>query len=265
MLRRCVSAAAKQPRWRSSAFEYAAAAATATRLRHRESTHEASTKDANHYDPAQDHAVNNEAAKPPMNNPIDFYFDFSSPYGYFAAMRIDELATRHGRQVRWQPYLMGVAMKLSGAQPLTARELVKDYAAHDLARTARLYGLPFALPTPFPIATVAAARAFWWLNERDIGQAKVLAKALYRAYFADGRNIGESAVVSDVAVHNGIERSTMDAALADDKVKAKLKTVTANAIAAGVFGSPFFIVDGEAFWGNDRVSQVDEWLSRGGW
>ena len=93
----------------------------------------------------------------------------------------------------------------------------------------------------------------------------MLAKALYRAYFADGRNISESAVVIDVAVDNGIERSTMVAALADDKVKAKLKTVTDNAIAAGVFGSPFFIVDGEAFWGNDRVSQVDEWLSRGGW
>ena len=200
-----------------------------------------------------------------MIDPIDFYFDFSSPYGYFAAMRIDDLALRHGRQVRWQPYLMGAAMKLSGAQPLTARALVKDYAAHDMARSARLYGLPFALPTPFPVATVAAGRAFWWLNEQNINTAKVLAKALYRAYFAAGRNIGEPAVVIDVAVQNGVERGALSAALADDKVKAKLKAVTDTAIAAGVFGSPFFIVDGEAFWGNDRVSQVDEWLSRGGW
>jgi len=200
-----------------------------------------------------------------MADPIDFYFDFSSPYGYFAAMRIDELATRHGRQVRWQPYLMGAAMKLTGAQPLVARDLVKDYATHDLARTARLYGLPFTLPTPFPVATVAAARAFWWLNEQSIDEARALAKALYRAYFVEGRNIGEPSIVIDVAAENGIERSTSETALADEKIKTKLKTVTENAIKAGVFGSPFFIVDGEAFWGNDRVNQVDEWLSRGGW
>jgi 2-hydroxychromene-2-carboxylate isomerase len=200
-----------------------------------------------------------------MADPIDFYFDFSSPYGYFSAMRIDQLAARHSRKVRWQPYLMGAAMKLTGAQPLVARDLVKDYAAHDLVRTARLYGLPFALPEPFPVATVAAARAFWWLNEQDIDGARALAKALYRAYFAEGRNIGEPAVVLDVAAQNGIERAVLEAALADEKVKTKLKTVTENAIRAGVFGSPFFIVDGEAFWGNDRVSEVEEWLTRGGW
>ena len=200
-----------------------------------------------------------------MVEPIDFFFDFSSPYGYFAAMRIDELATRHARQVRWQPYLMGAAMKLTGAHPLIARELVKDYAALDLARTARLYGLPFELPTPFPVATVAAGRAFWWLNEQNIDQARSFAKSLYRAYFTEGRNIGEPSVVIDVAAENGIERKAVQAALADDKVKKKLRAVTDHAISIGVFGSPFFIVDGEPFWGNDRVSQIDEWLSRGGW
>ena len=62
-----------------------------------------------------------------------------------------------------------------------------------------------------------------------------------------------------------IDRGALEAALANDKVMGKLKTVTDNAIAAGVFGSPFFIVDGEAFWGNDRIGQIDEWLTRGGW
>jgi 2-hydroxychromene-2-carboxylate isomerase len=200
-----------------------------------------------------------------MADPIDFYFDFSSPYGYFAAMRIDNVATRHARVVRWQPYLMGVAMKLSGAKPLVARELVKDYAAHDLARTARLYGLKFAVPEPFPVATVAAARAFWWMNEQSIDGAKTLAKALYCAYFVDGRNIGEQTVVLEVAAENGIDPNTLETAIGTDKVKAKLKTVTNNAIEAGVFGSPYFIVDGEPFWGNDRIGQIDEWLARGGW
>ncbi|MFT5445909.1 MAG: 2-hydroxychromene-2-carboxylate isomerase [Gammaproteobacteria bacterium] len=200
-----------------------------------------------------------------MADPIDFYFDFSSPYGYFAAMRIDDVATRHSRLVRWQPYMMGVAMKLSGAKPLVARELVKDYATHDLARTARLYGLEFAIPEPFPVATVAAARAFWWMNEQSIDGAKTLAKALYRAYFVHGRNIGEQAVVLEVAAENGIDQNTLETAMGNDKVKAKLKSVTDNAIEAGVFGSPYFIVEDEPFWGNDRIGQIDEWLARGGW
>ncbi len=201
----------------------------------------------------------------PSLEPIDFYFDFSSPYGYFAAMRIDELAARHGRKVRWCPYLMGAAMKLTGAQPLVARDLVRDYAARDLPRTARFHGIEFNMPSPFPVATVAAGRAFWWLHDEDPQRARALAKALLRAYFVDGRNIGEPVVVLDVAAENGVDRAALEAALEDDAVKARFKAVTDAAIEAGAFGSPYVVVDGEPFWGNDRLDQVDEWLARGGW
>jgi 2-hydroxychromene-2-carboxylate isomerase len=197
--------------------------------------------------------------------PIDFYFDFSSPYGYLAAMRIDDLAARHGRKVRWVPYLMGAVMKRTGAQPLVARDLVGDYARLDLPRSARFYGVPFALPSPFPVATPAAARAYWWLHGQDAERAKALAKALYRAYFVDGRNIGEADVVLAVADETGADTNAVQAALEDDAVKALVRRVTDEAIAKGVFGSPFLVVDGEPFWGNDRLDQVDEWLARGGW
>jgi 2-hydroxychromene-2-carboxylate isomerase len=200
-----------------------------------------------------------------MPEPIDFYFDFSSPYGYFAAMRIDDLALRHGRKARWHAYLMGVAMKLTGAQPLVSRDLVRDYARRDLPRTARYYGIPFSLPDPFPVATVAAGRAFWWLNDRDRDGAIHFAKAVYRAYFVDGRNIGDAETVLDVAAENGVERDALNTALGDDAVKARFRQMTDEALEAGVFGSPFVIADDEPFWGNDRLDQVDEWLARGGW
>jgi 2-hydroxychromene-2-carboxylate isomerase len=199
------------------------------------------------------------------HDPIDFYFDFSSPYGYFAAMRIDALAMRNARKVRWYAYLMGAAMKRTGAQPLVSRELVAEYARRDLPRTARYYGIPFSLPEPFPVATVAAGRAFWWLNDRDRELAIDLAKSLYRAYFVDGRNISQPQVVLDVAAQGGVDRAGLEAALADDAVKDRFRQVTDDAVAAGVFGSPFVIADGEPFWGNDRLDQVDEWLARGGW
>ena len=204
-----------------------------------------------------------------MAEPIDFYFDFSSPYGYFAAMRIDDFVNRHQRQVRWKPFLLGAVMKITGGQPLVARKLIRDYAKIDLERTARLYAIPFAIPEPFPIATVAAARAYWWLHDQTSAdaqsKARDLAKALYRAYFAEGRNIQDLSVVLDVAQENAIDRASLETALGDDAVKERLKLVTEEAIDNGVFGSPYFIVDGEPFWGNDRMNQMDEWLARGGW
>src|SRR4029450_10766337 len=102
-----------------------------------------------------------------MANPIDFYFDFSSPYGYFASTKIDELAARHGRIVTWRPILLGAVFKITGEQPLSTVALKGRYAAHDLSRSARLIKVPFKLPTKFPIASTAPSRAFYWLNDKD--------------------------------------------------------------------------------------------------
>jgi 2-hydroxychromene-2-carboxylate isomerase len=84
-----------------------------------------------------------------MANPIDFYFDFSSPYGYFASARIEELAAKHGRNVNWRPILLGAVFKITGQQPLPSIPLKGSYANHDLARSARLFGLPYKFPTKF--------------------------------------------------------------------------------------------------------------------
>ncbi len=200
-----------------------------------------------------------------MSTPIDFYFDFSSPYGYLAAQRIDAVAAEHDREVAWKPYLMGAAMKLSGAQPLVNRDLVRDYASLDITRSARQYKIPFRFPTTFPVPTVAAGRAYWWLYDQDRSAAKKLALALYSAYFADDRDIQDAQVVIEVACECGQEQAAVAAALQDDAVKAQLKKVTQIAIELGVFGSPYFIVDGEPFWGNDRIDQLAEWLRSGGW
>ena len=113
---------------------------------------------------------------------LDFYFDYSSPYGYFAAMKIDELAARHGREVNWKPILLGVVFKVTGGQPLPSLPLKGAYALCDIARSARFYGIPYQHPAKFPIASQAPARAFYWLNERDSTLAKKLAQALLKCY-----------------------------------------------------------------------------------
>ncbi len=200
-----------------------------------------------------------------MPDPIEFYFDFSSPYGYLAACQIDDLGGEFGRGVVWRPYLMGAAMKVTGRGPLVNNPLVGEYTRKDLQRSARFIGVSISLPEPFPVATVAACRAYYWLLDQDEEKAKALAMALYRAFFVDGRNIGETEVVLDLAASLGIDREALASALQDPQVKEKLKVVTDDAIARGIFGSPFVIVDGEAFWGSDRLDQIRRWLETGGW
>jgi 2-hydroxychromene-2-carboxylate isomerase len=198
-------------------------------------------------------------------NPIDFYFDFSSPYGYFAASKIEDIAARHGRTVTWRPILLGAVFKVTGQQPLPTIPLKGDYAKHDLERTAKLLNLPFRLPTKFPIPTTSPARAFYHLNNRDPALAKRLALALFVAYFADDVDISSPENTADIAAHAGVDRAEMLEALNDPAVKDRLRHEVDAAVALGVFGSPYIVVDGEPFWGSDRLDQVEKWLSTGGW
>ena len=200
-----------------------------------------------------------------MPDPIEFYFDFSSPYGYLAAECIDDVAARHGREVAWRPYLMGVAMKVTGSSPLVDRPLLGAYSRHDMVRSARRLKVPLSFPEPFPIPTIAACRAVYWTERTDAEGAKPLAKALYRAYFAGGRNISEAGVVADVAAESGADRDALLAGIQEQAIKDRLKEVTNDAVERGIFGSPFFMVDGEPFWGHDRMDEVERWLDTGGW
>ncbi|OGA07190.1 MAG: 2-hydroxychromene-2-carboxylate isomerase [Betaproteobacteria bacterium RIFCSPLOWO2_02_64_14] len=200
-----------------------------------------------------------------MTAPIDFYFDFSSPYGYFASARIEEIAAKHGRSVVWRPILLGAVFKITGQQPLPTIPLKGSYAKHDLARSARLFGMPFRLPTKFPIAGQAPSRAYYWVADRDGAQGRTLAQALYRAYFAEDRDISNPEVTANVAAKLGLNREELLHALNDPAVKERLKNEVDAAIERGVFGSPYVIVDGEPFWGSDRLDQVDRWLATRGW
>ncbi|ROR32434.1 2-hydroxychromene-2-carboxylate isomerase [Inmirania thermothiophila] len=200
-----------------------------------------------------------------MAAPVEFWFDFYSPYGYLASLQIDEIAARHGRATVWRPFLLGPIFQRQGLAPLVEIPLLGDYARHDFARSARLIGAPFRLPSAFPKAGLAPARAFYWLAERDEAKARALARAVFRAVFVEDRDGADPAVVAELAAPLGIERDELLAAVARPEIKERVKAATAEAMARGVCGSPFFFVDGEPFWGNDRLWQVERWLETGGW
>jgi 2-hydroxychromene-2-carboxylate isomerase len=199
-----------------------------------------------------------------MSAAIDFYFDFSSPYGFLASQKIEALARQYGRAIDWHPVLLGVIFKETAMAPLTMIPLKGEYSKRDFARSARFHGVEFRMPSKFPIASQAAARIVLWLKGRDPALAVRVAKALYRAYFLSDVDISDPEQAIAVAAKEGVDASEVRVAIGEPAVKDLLKHEVERAIARGVFGSPFIIVDGEPFWGVDRFDQVERWLATGG-
>ncbi|WP_150428550.1 2-hydroxychromene-2-carboxylate isomerase [Dechloromonas sp. CZR5] len=198
-------------------------------------------------------------------SPIDFWFDFSSPYGYLMAEKIDAVAARHGRKVRWHPVLLGVIFQATGSRPPADGVSSKGtYMMHDFHRSARFMGIPYNPPSRFPLPTQNAARAYYWLHGQDCALARRFAHAVYRAFFVDDLDISSPDTVLDIAAGLGVDRQQLATALQTPEVKALLKDEVDAALAAGVFGSPHVIIDGEAFFGADRLPQIERWLETGG-
>ncbi len=198
--------------------------------------------------------------------PIDFWFDFISPYGYFAAEQVQALAARHGRGVRWRCFHMVAVMKehLGQAEALVSLPLKGPYIRHDVRRSARLHGLPYA-PAAGPFSSVAAARCFCWLQARQPDMAVPFALAVFRGHHAQGLALSAPAACLALAATVGADTRALGEALQGDAPREAFKLATAQAVQAGVWGTPTFGVDGELFWGADRLPQVERWLATGGW
>src|SRR3982750_1499841 len=170
-----------------------------------------------------------------MAAPIDFYFDFSSPYGFLATQKIEALAEKYGRAVDWHPMLLGVVFKETGAAPLTMVPLKGDYSRHDFERSARFHGIAgFRMPSKFPIASQAPARIVLWAKTRDPALGVRVLKALYRAFFTEGLDISDPGVAASVAAREGLDAAEARAAVDDPAMKDALKREVDRAIARGV-------------------------------
>lgn len=196
--------------------------------------------------------------------PIEFWFDFTSPYSYLMSEKIDDLAARFGRKVKWKPVLLGAIFKITGSQPLLNVPLKGEYSARDFLRSARFLGIPYRQPDTFPLAMLAPSRAYYWLHERDCGMARKFAHAVFRGYFVDNRNVADPAVTVELAVASGADGAALAAALGTQEVKDRLKQECDASIARGMFGAPYVVIDGEPFWGADRLPQIEKWLETEG-
>ena len=196
-----------------------------------------------------------------MKPAIDFYFDFSSPYSYIASEWVEAVAARHGRAVNWHAILLGATFQAAELKSPVSYPIKREYSIRDFGRSARFAGLPYVMPAKFPIPTQNAARIFWWLHDTQSPERAVAwAHAGLRAYFTRGTDLSDVATLSTVVTASGLDAPAALAAYTDPLWKERLKRENDAAIASGVFGAPFFIVDGEPFWGNDRRQQIEAWL-----
>jgi len=197
--------------------------------------------------------------------PIEFWFDFSSGYAYLAAQEIDALGARVGRPILWRPYMLGTAFKVTGMRGLSSTPMKGDYARHDWARAARRLRVPFSPPADHPKVALPATRAFYWIEAHRAGHERDFAREVFRRYYSGELDTSDPDSVAALAGRIGLEAAAVRAGLEAAEIKERARTQSESAVQRGIFGSPFFVVDGEPFWGWDRLPMLEEWLRTGGW
>jgi 2-hydroxychromene-2-carboxylate isomerase len=193
-----------------------------------------------------------------MTKAVEFLFDFGSPTSYLAYKQLPKIAARHGARIIWTPILLGGVFKATGnASPVTV-PLKARYMNGDLARFAKRYGVVLNFNTHFPVNTLPLMRgavAYQTTNQFDI-----YVNAMFDAMWAHPRNLNDQAEIAHVLNDIGIEPGDFVARIDRPDVKEKLKANTEGAVARGVFGAPTFFVEGEMFFGQDRLDFVEEHL-----
>ena len=201
---------------------------------------------------------------------VDFYFDYSSTNSYFAAFLLPEICRRHDAIVNWLPVHLASLFRGTGFDVMAMTPRKARYLWRDHQRYAEFTGLPFRKPSRFPIKTSRALRATLMIpglagetpDNYTASKMGDFAQAVMRAYWERDVDISDPAVLGTLAQNLGVHGDRLIAAAGSDDARTRLAAVTERAIAGGVFGAPMFFVEGEMFWGKDRLDFVERWLTR---
>ena len=189
---------------------------------------------------------------------VEFYFDVGSPAAYLAWTQMPRLAAETGAEVVYRPFLLGGVFQATANKSPMEVPAKGRYMVGDLERYARRYGVPFRHNPHFPINTLTLMRGALGLQMREPDRLRPYGDAVFRAIWVDQQNMNDPATVGGVLQQAGFDAQQLLALTADPEVKEKLKTVTQEAVARGVFGAPTFFVNNQMFWGQDRLDFVKE-------
>lgn len=196
-----------------------------------------------------------------MTKVIDYYLTLNSPYAYLGSQRLEAIAREHGAEVRVKPVNYAAIFPTTGGLPLPKRAPARQaYRLVELERWRKARGLPLNLhPKHFPALEQAAACAVIAAGETG-GDPLELAHAILRAVWAEERDIADAATLEALANETGHDGPGLMVRAAGLETRAKYEQLTAEALAAGVFGAPTYVLAGELFWGQDRLDFLERAL-----
>ncbi len=191
---------------------------------------------------------------------IDYYFAVLSPFTYLAGMRLEEIAARTGTTINYKPLdIMGLFSATGGTPPKDRHWSRQQYRIQELTRVAEFNNLPINLkPAHWPTNPLPASCAIIAAQNSGLAVGP-LSHAITRAVWAEERDIADPATVSTLLKESGIDENLIAACM--EKAQDQYEQNTADAIEAGVFGAPFYKVDEQGFWGQDRLDYLERYLS----
>ena len=199
-----------------------------------------------------------------MAKHVDYYVSLNSPWTYLGSKRFETIARKHGAQVTIWPVDFGSVFAVSGGLPLPKRAPQRQaYRMMELKRWRDHLGVKLNLePKFFPANEAPAARCVIALREQGrMADAIGLAHAVLHALWAEEKNTGDPATLQAIIAGCGLDAAAVIKASEQPALAEKRETYTKHAIAHGVFGAPSFVIEGEIFWGQDRLDFVDRKLA----
>ncbi len=194
-----------------------------------------------------------------MSKQVEFYYDYGSPTTYLAWTQLPAVAERTGAEIVRRPMLLGGVFKATDNQSPVAVEAKAKWLRRDLERWAERYGVPYQMNPHFVVNTLAIMRGAM-VAQRD-GFLPAYDAAMFKAMWVTGRYLEEPAAIASVLTEAGFDADAIFAGAQDPAIKQALIDATEEAVARGVFGAPTFFVDGEMFFGQDRLIFVEEALA----
>ena len=194
-----------------------------------------------------------------MTKHIDFWFDFASTYSYLSALRIGPLAAARDVKVNWRPFLLGPVFTAMGwnDSPFNIYPSKGRYMWRDMERLCKQYGFPLKRPSKFPRNGLRPARII--CTNQDAPWIPDFAQGVFAAGFAKDQDIGEREVIVSLLESMGLDAKALIDSAEKPEGKDLLRRQSEEAFNLDIFGAPTFIVNGELFWGNDRLEQAVDW------
>lgn len=193
-----------------------------------------------------------------MRKKVEFYYDFSSPYGYLASTKIEGICAKYEAELDWKPFLLGGVYKETGNRAPLEVPSKKTHMIQDVKDWANHYGVELNFPDLFPVNSVKSMRGALFAKEQ--GRIRDYTHKLFKLYWIRNEDISQDDVLRVALTELDMDYELFMNRINDQEIKDELRKETAEAVRRGAFGAPTIFLGDKMFWGNDRLLFVESYL-----